>query len=281
MAEFPALPIWTDAYLADCSHLTDAEHGRYFLLLMAMWRAPDCRLPNDDKWLARKFSRSESDIANLFRPLISEFCQCSGNWITQKRLLQERGYVQRTSKKQSDIAKARWNKKKGVSHGNAPAGNAPTPTPTPTPIEERKDANASSSIAPASDAELIDAVAIWNAMAARNGLAQVQKLTDQRKTKLRARLAECGGIDGWTVACSKVNGNAFLTGQTGDWKADFDFMLQASRFQKLMEGGYDRTKSNHTKEPRNGFVALVVEEFDRGGNMEFAGDDHPPHDRRR
>src|SRR4051812_21801143 len=58
MAEFPALPLWTDAYLADCGHLSDAEHGRYFLLLMAMWRAPECRLPNDNDWLARRFRRS-------------------------------------------------------------------------------------------------------------------------------------------------------------------------------------------------------------------------------
>lgn len=38
MAEFPALPLWTDAYLADTAHLSYEEHGLYFHILMTMWR---------------------------------------------------------------------------------------------------------------------------------------------------------------------------------------------------------------------------------------------------
>jgi uncharacterized protein YdaU (DUF1376 family) len=136
MADFPALPLWTDAYLADTGHLSDVEHGRYFRLLMAMWRAPDCRIPNDDQWLSRKFSRSVEDVVAQLRPLITEFCQCDGNWITQKRLLKEMAFVQRTSKKQSGRSKKRWEKEKERSRGNATSGNAPTPTPTPTPLLE-------------------------------------------------------------------------------------------------------------------------------------------------
>jgi uncharacterized protein YdaU (DUF1376 family) len=140
MAEFPALPLWTDAYLADCGHLSDAENGRYIFILLAMWRAPNQRLPNDDDWLARKFRKTVEEVKTDLRPLIREFCQCDGNWITQKRLLREWEYVKKTSERQREAAKSRWVKEKDLSHGNAgrhASGNAPTPTPTPS--EEKKD----------------------------------------------------------------------------------------------------------------------------------------------
>lgn len=127
MAEFPYMPLWTDAYLADCGHLSDAENGRYLTLLMAIWRAPHQRLPNDDKWLARRFSRTEDQVQNELRPLIEEFCQNDGNWITQKRLTKEWKRVTKTHERQSASAKSRWMKEKTISHGNAErheSGNA-------------------------------------------------------------------------------------------------------------------------------------------------------------
>ena len=48
------------------------------------------------------------------------------------------------------------------------------------------------------------AVSIWNETAERAGLAKVQKLTDTRRSSLKKRLAECGGVDGWRAACEKV-----------------------------------------------------------------------------
>lgn len=128
MAEFPALPLFTDAILADCSHLSDAEMGRYIRILMLMWRAPNCRIPNDEVWLARKFGRTVEIYAKEIKPLLKEFCKSTGNWYTQKRLMKEFKYVRGTSKKQSVRAKARWNNDK-----DSCRGNAPTPHPTHTP----------------------------------------------------------------------------------------------------------------------------------------------------
>src|SRR5262252_8436929 len=114
MAEFPALPLWTDAYLADTRHLNDTEHGRYLMLLMLMWRTPLCRLPNDDAWLGRKLAKTPVEIVEQIRPLIQEFCRTDGNWITQKRLAQEFKYVTKTHERRSESAKRRWNKQKDL-----------------------------------------------------------------------------------------------------------------------------------------------------------------------
>jgi len=53
MAEFPYLPLWTDAHLADTRHLTTLQQGAYLLLLMTAWRTPENALLNDDAYLAK------------------------------------------------------------------------------------------------------------------------------------------------------------------------------------------------------------------------------------
>jgi uncharacterized protein YdaU (DUF1376 family) len=108
MAEFPALPFFVDAYSLDCGHLSDAEHGRYLLILIAMWSAPMKRLPNDPVWLARRFRRTLEEAHRDIIPLLREFCDTDGNWWTQGRILREWEYLKQKSEKQSLRAKKRW-----------------------------------------------------------------------------------------------------------------------------------------------------------------------------
>lgn len=150
MAEYAALPLFTDALMADCGHLDDERFGLYLRLLILMWRSPGCRIPNDNQWLANKLRREVSDIENDVRPIIEEFCRSDGNWITQKRLTKEFKYVTDQHKKQSERAKARWNKEKedaGAHAGAMPqprrrhaSGNAPSPSPSPSPWADKKSA---------------------------------------------------------------------------------------------------------------------------------------------
>lgn len=130
MAKRQFVPWFYGDYMADCHHLSDAEHGRYLLLLGLMWFSPGCRVPNDDAWLGRRLNRTESDIAKLWRPLIFEFCQSDGNWIWQKRLRKEHAWSQKQSRQQSERAKSRWKKRNDASGNDAgrhDSGNAPTP----------------------------------------------------------------------------------------------------------------------------------------------------------
>lgn len=109
MAEFPAMPLWTDAYLADTTHLTTLEHGAYMLLLMAMWRAPGQRLPAEDVKLAR-FARLTIGQWRRIAPTLMEFFVVEDGFMRQGRLTDEAEAVRQRSTKQSDKAKARWRK---------------------------------------------------------------------------------------------------------------------------------------------------------------------------
>jgi uncharacterized protein YdaU (DUF1376 family) len=114
MAKFPALPLFTDAFLADTAHLSMAELGIYVRLLIMMWRTPGCRIPNDDEWISRRLHVSVEDVQKLVRPLISEFCKTHNNFCTQHRLSREFEFLRRRSENQSNRAKSRWRKEKHV-----------------------------------------------------------------------------------------------------------------------------------------------------------------------
>ena len=147
MADYPAMPLWTDAYLADTRHLNAPEHGAYMLLLMEAWRRRNCSLPDDDRLLARLACMTQTEW-EASKPTVMEFWKYDGRsktW-TQKRLMKERGFVQKKSRSQREKAAKRWDSEKKPDATAVPKlcqGDAPTPTPTPTPtVSEPKGSGA-------------------------------------------------------------------------------------------------------------------------------------------
>lgn len=130
MADFPALPLWTDAYLADTTHLTREEHGVYLLMLMAAWRSPQCRLPDNDEFLARVSKCSGKAWARL-RPIIAPFWTIEGGFWTQKRLAKERMFCDDRREKRRTAAYAKHRKNKETTGADAGA-NAQHPHPHPS-----------------------------------------------------------------------------------------------------------------------------------------------------
>src|ERR1044072_1655792 len=149
MAEFPALPLFTDAYLGDTTHLTTFEHGAYLLLLMIAWRSSGCCLPDNDALLAR-YSKTTLDKWRKLRPIIQPFFSIrDGFWHQARlqdefRLLQSRRDQQREAGLCSAAAKSMKRQTRCSTTVGAPLQRSvnETSTPTPTPIEEGSVANA-------------------------------------------------------------------------------------------------------------------------------------------
>jgi uncharacterized protein YdaU (DUF1376 family) len=241
MAEFPAIPFWTDAYIGDTMHLTTLQHGAYLLLLVAAWRSPDCSLPDDDVMLAR-ITRMDKRTWKANRDTILAFwSRGSDAKLFQKRLKDERKYVEDKRNKNASAGKASALKR--LNRGSTPvqqtANINPTPTPTPTPIKEEgvpKGTPRASEVQAAFDA--------YNSIAKEIGLPVAQALTDRRRSQINARLKEVGGIEGWNAALGKLRASSFCQGGSNNgWKADLDFMLQQKSLTKLMEGSYDDRQS--------------------------------------
>lgn len=112
MAEFPALQLWTDAYLGDTTHLTTIEHGAYLLLLMTAWRSGDCSLPDDDRMLAR-FARLNPQQWARIKPIMLTFWSVeNGRW-RQRRLTDEWGAVKQKREAAAANGKLSALKRKG------------------------------------------------------------------------------------------------------------------------------------------------------------------------
>jgi uncharacterized protein YdaU (DUF1376 family) len=265
MADFPALMLWTDKYLADTRHLTTLEHGAYLLLIMEAWRRPHCDLPDDDALLARMAGLSAKQWADV-RPVIMAFWNLDKrrkSW-RQKKLTSERDYVQKKRRSQQDKASKRW---KDAKNGDATAqprqsrGNAPTPTPTPTLIEEEEskdsfvasaatNGNGTANLFGPADPETEPppppefkpehVVEAWNSLATECGLPRIAKLSDQRRRQLKARMRE-HSLDDFVTAIDAIRRSPFLREGNGTWRgANFDFFLQPSSFLKLIEGHYEQ-----------------------------------------
>lgn len=140
MAEFPALPIFTDAYLGDTRHLTTAQHGAYFLLLLIAWRTADCSLPDDDVFLSRCVGMDRRTwVANKATVLAFWFRNSDGRW-QQKRLLDERNFAEQVRSKNSAAGKASALKRlnRGSTSAQPDANETSTPSPTPLPKEKKE-----------------------------------------------------------------------------------------------------------------------------------------------
>lgn len=113
MAKYPAMPLFTDAYLGDTTHLTTAQHGAYMLLLIASWRSPSCSLPDDDLRLSRTV-RMDMRTWKRNRPTLQEFFEvANGEW-RQKKLRDTMQKVCQLSNKKSAAGKASALKRKNT-----------------------------------------------------------------------------------------------------------------------------------------------------------------------
>jgi uncharacterized protein YdaU (DUF1376 family) len=143
MSKLPSLPLWVDEWTASTRHLNYEQRGIFLSLLILMWERPHCRIPNDDKWLARHLGMSVAKVEKAARPIIADLCKSSGNWITQERLRKDYDYVRQKIEMNRASAKRRWDKEKGTSDRTTTADADAmlltlTPTLTSTPRKKKE-----------------------------------------------------------------------------------------------------------------------------------------------
>ena len=301
-------PIWVDAFQRDTQHLEADEVGAYFLILIAMWTRPSCDFPNNSTRLAR-ISRVSTRLWNArIKNVIMEFFIVSKGAVISERLRREATYVQRqvtlqhcrkTGENLDNILKSfNW----ASTTDNSTDKTAEDTTGTSFPTTYIKDRGEESACArqgdendkpevpkekPKPDDDYKTAIEAYNGFAAQHEWVTCQKITDARKGRMKARLKDAGGLDGWGLALEKSTNSEFLMGGTGSgFRLSLDFLLQESSFTKLMEGFYD-TRRNNGSNPtpprstgRRGvhdalMAGFAQEAVDREGGARQDGFDRP------
>ncbi len=104
------MPLYVADYLLDTRDLTAEQHGIYLLLLITAWCRPDCRLPNDPKWIRANLPAMHGHAYNrLVQPLLDRFFKADEDgFLINKRLTKERQKVEEFSAKQKQNADKRW-----------------------------------------------------------------------------------------------------------------------------------------------------------------------------
>ena len=232
-------------YDADTSHLTLLEDGAYSRLLRICWMTPGCSLPDDDEWIFRRLRARSEEEKGAIKSVLSEFFQRANGRIFNDRLMRE--FEQSADRQKSASANGKKGGEKTASLKTNDFGSSEK-VANQNQNQNHKEEEAKASLSSADDVQPIDeitiAVSAYNATAASAGWPRIQVLSKQRRANLKARLSECGGIDGWVAALTKAKASPHCCGQNDrGWVANFDFLTRQSSFAKLMEGNYDARQS--------------------------------------
>ena len=82
-------------------------------------------------------------------------------------------------------------------------------------------------------------VEIFNEFAKQTGWAKVQRITDKRRTAMKRRLDDLGGVEQWRHAVKLASMCDWLIGNSkSGWMLDFDWLTKAANLTKVVEGSY-------------------------------------------
>lgn len=247
-------PIWVDAFHRETQHLSADEIGAYFLIIMAMWSRKSCDFPNNERQLAQVSRVSTRLWKSRISVNIMGYFDVVDGCVISSKLRKEATYVERhvTQQRCRKTGEKPDNLLKDIDwHPTAvKTTDEPRPIPTQQPNNPTK-----GSLTDSCHSGIQEAVEIYNKYSKQNSWSVCEKFTKTRQAKMRARLKDAGGLEGWVDALDRVKKSPFLMGQTNEsFRMGLDFILQESSFVKLMEGKYDGRGYKNGNSQQNGSI---------------------------
>ena len=239
-------------YRKDTGHLSTLEHGIYRQLI-DWYYLDEQPIPSETQVVARRLRLgSEMDMHSL-KMVLSDFFVLGKNGYIHKRIdVEIKDYHEQAEKnKNNGKLGGRPKKTQSVISGNPDESqNNPNHKPITINQEPSIEAKASpdlgkpKSVPPAPIQEIVE---MYNRLLPM--LPAVSVVNDSRKRAIAARWREVvttdkmdrqQGLEFFEWYFTMVKDSNFLTGKSKDWKADLDFLFNASKFPRIIEGTYHK-----------------------------------------
>lgn len=240
-------------YAKKAGRLSMLEHGAYTLLMDACYDRE--RFPTESEAIEWCWARTEAEIAAV-KFVLARFFDLVDGVYTQNRIAEEVISYQEKAETNSRIATDREKKRKERArsvHESSPQEHEAPPNQEPitinqeplTNIEVAKATRPRQAGTPA--APINEIVELYNQKLPM--LASVTVINDSRRRAISSRWREVvttdkldreAGLTFFADFFDHVGKSKFLTGKAKDWKADLDFLFNASKFPRIVEGAYHK-----------------------------------------
>ncbi len=241
----------------DTAHLSLEQRGAYRELLDWFYFT-DGNLPADMQSVCRLLGVQTQSERKAVAEVIRQFFIESNGLLSQKRCESEIAKIKNKSAAASEAAKIkalkykerhsadakRTHSERYANHESRTMNQEPITKDNPNGLSEKPP------LPPQDDFEKI-ALGVWNETASQV-LGKVLELSQKRRSSLGQRLSQLkklfpdmpSPIEAWREYLRRILASDFLCGRSGrDFKATFDWCINASNFLKIMEGNYDNTRT--------------------------------------
>ena len=241
-------------YAKKCGRLTMVQHGAYTLLMDSIYDKE--KFPTLEEAIEWSWASSETEI-DAIKFVLGRFFKFTetGEYV-QQRILEELENYHKNAEINKRIAIERETKRKENSTKREQSVNEPPPNHKPlTNNQEPVTNNQYIEVAKATrqnrvltpPAPIDEIIGLYNEKLPM--LARVTVVNDSRRRAISARWREVvttdkldkqGGVEFFSWYFDMVSKSKFLTGRTKDWKADIDFLFNAAKFPRIVEGTYHK-----------------------------------------
>lgn len=91
--------LWVAQVSADTAHLTPAQAGNHFRLLMLAWRRMSCAIPADTGWICRRLGIAPESYARDVAPFLADLWVCDGeDWFNEPQRAERFNFEERSAK---------------------------------------------------------------------------------------------------------------------------------------------------------------------------------------